>query len=409
VDATERANNQAILSTLRTRGDVARLLGMSTPRLKTFLYKTPRADLYREFQLKKRGAGFRTIRAPLRPLKQAQLLIARLLYAFYEPRGCVYGYVDERNIQDNAEWHVAKRWVLRVDLKDFFPSIHFGRVWGLLRAKPFSLPAEVATVFAQLCTHLNELPQGSPASPVLSNLVCRGLDYALSALARQYRCKYTRYCDDLIFSTNRRGFPAGLAEFHNSSEVTTTRVGASLLDAITKAGFEVNPAKVQLRSGSQRQMVTGLVTNAKVNVPRKFVRDLRVILFIWRVRGTDEAAEWYFANHDKKNRPKGKDNPVFEHIVRGKLQYLGSVRGWDDPLYRRLGAQLAQRDPTFRLRAATPAPRNDTLHVFVEGKTDHEHIAFAMVALKFAEQHQNIVIEFAADKDRGSAELIKLC
>jgi RNA-directed DNA polymerase len=377
--------------------------------LNFLLYRLSPKRRYRTFEIKKRSGSTRTIHAPIVPLKKAQRRIAELFAACYEPRSCVFGYVPKRSIQQNADCHRAKRWVLRVDLKDFFPSINFGRIRGMLLAKPFSLPDSVATTFAQLVCHQNQLPQGSPASPVLSNLICRGLDRALAKLARDHRCTYTRYCDDLVFSTNRRAFPAALAEFSSDLPLRAV-VGPALDQEITSAGFAVNTDKVWLRSGSQRQMVTGLVTNTFVNVPRHYIRAVRTILYVWEVRGLDAAASWYFANHDKKNRPPGKFQPKFQQIVRGKVQYLGAVRGWNDRTYVKFGRKLAALDPSFKLTKRTPSkhPPNFTLHVYVEGRTDKRHLEMALAALQAAGSFRDLRIQIE-DKDRGSQDLLKLC
>jgi RNA-directed DNA polymerase len=402
-------SEESIFDSLLDRADVARALG-TTPRLLNFLlFRISSRRRYRRFKIKKRSGGTRTIRAPIPPLRQAQSRFATLLDARYQPRSCVFGYVKSRSIQMNAACHVGKRWVLRVDLKDFFPSINFGRVRGMLLAKPFSLPPSVATTLAQLSCHENELPQGSPASPVLSNLICRGLDGALAKLAREQRCSYTRYCDDLVFSTNRRAFPAVLAAFDPSRPLSVT-LGSALQHEIERAGFTVNAAKVRLCPSSQRQMVTGLIANVRINVPRKFIGDLRMILHVWRKLGTDAAASWYLSKHDKRNRPPGKGTPSFNYIVRGKVQYLGSVRGWSDPTYVRLGQRLAALDPTFRLTTKTLATQHPTptLHVYVEGKTDKMHIDTALKSMQSAGRFKNLRIEIE-DKDRGSQELLKLC
>ena len=407
--ASEGSTERDLLGSLLNRADVARVLGTTTRRLNFLLFRLSSGRRYREFEIKKRSGGTRLIRAPILPLKVAQERIAKLLDARYLPRSCVFGYVKDRNIQMNADCHVAKRWVLRVDLKDFFPSINFGRVRGMLLAKPLALPEPVATTIAQICCHQNELPQGSPASPVISNLICRGLDRALAMLARAHRCSYTRYCDDLVFSTNRRTFPSALAEFDTSTPPKAV-VGSSLEHEITRAGFVVNPDKVRLRPSSHRQMVTGLVTNVRVNVPRHYVRDLRMILHVWRKQGPDAAATWYLTKHDKRNRPPEKKTPSFKDIVRGRLQYVGSVRGWSDPTYVRLGLKLAALDSTFKLTKKVPSrtPPDITLHVYVEGRTDKCHIEMALAALRAKGRFQDLRIQIE-EKDRGSQELLKLC
>jgi RNA-directed DNA polymerase len=374
MSAEDEAKLREQLAALSSRDDVAAFLGVKPRLLKYVLYKLTPKERYREFSIRKRNGEARTIRAPIARLKGWQSLVAALLGSQYTPPRCAFGYIDGRNILKNAAEHEAPRWVLRVDLQGFFPSISFGRVMRMLMAKPFSLNGEVATTLAQLCCYDGELPQGSPASPVISNLLCRGLDYRLSKLAKAKGCSYSRYCDDLVFSTERTTFPRALAQFaaDGSTEVT---LGALLVNTIADARFAVNPAKTRLRPASQQQMVTGLVVNRRVNIPRKYVRTLRVILYEWKRRGTDAAAAWYFAEHDKKHRPTGKEAPAFAAVVRGKVQYLGSIRGKDDFLYLKYATWLSRLDPKFQKPTTRPrspaAGRYGRLTVYVEGATDN--------------------------------------
>src|SRR5665213_1957925 len=118
------------LQAIKTPNELAIVLGISPTRLRYLLYRLSPAERYRVFELRKRSGGTRTIRAPIRPLKQVQRKIVDLLAPYYKPKNCVFGYVRERSHKLNAEVHAQSRWVLRVDLKDFFPSIHFGRVRG---------------------------------------------------------------------------------------------------------------------------------------------------------------------------------------------------------------------------------------------------------------------------------------
>lgn len=151
------------LQSLKGRAHVARLLGISSTRLNYLLYALSTQQRYRRFSIKKRNGGEREIAAPILPLKRAQAKIGALLDACYAPRACVFGYVKKKSIQMNADRHVDKRWTLRVDLKSFFPSINFGRVRGMFKAKPFSLPEPVATTLAQLCCDKNEPPCANKA------------------------------------------------------------------------------------------------------------------------------------------------------------------------------------------------------------------------------------------------------
>src|SRR5262249_16793586 len=123
-----------------------------------------------------------------------------------------HGFKRKRDIRSNARQHRHRRWVFNIDLEDFFPSINFGRVRGFfIKNRDFALHEEVATVIAQIACHDNSLPQGSPCSPVISNLVAHLLDMRLVKLASTNGCTYSRYADDLTFSTNKKEFPADVA------------------------------------------------------------------------------------------------------------------------------------------------------------------------------------------------------
>jgi RNA-directed DNA polymerase len=260
-----------------TRAALATSLGVRLAKINYWLYKVPSDARYRSFQLARTGGRPpRTIEAPIKPIKDIQRRLLRLLEGQYRPHYGAHGYIAGRSIATNARIHVGQRWLLRVDLTDFFTSINFGRVRGLFLARPFSFPPEVATLVAHICCHKNHLPQGAPTSPLVSNLVCRRLDMQLGELAVTERCFYTRYCDDITFSTNRRTFPASLA----SSDPQTGGIvaGSALNSTVSANGFAINPTKTRLRSYSQRQVVTGLVTNKFVNVPRAEVRSLRTLL-----------------------------------------------------------------------------------------------------------------------------------
>ena len=112
----------------------------------------------------------------------------------------------------NAYIHKRRRYVLNLDLEDFFPSFNFGRVRGFfIKDKHFALHERVETIIAQIACHDNELPQGSPCSPVISNLIAHLLDVRLARLAKAHKCTYSRYADDITFSTNRKEFPSDLA------------------------------------------------------------------------------------------------------------------------------------------------------------------------------------------------------
>jgi RNA-directed DNA polymerase len=160
-------------------------------------------------------------------------------------------------------------------LKDFFPSINFGRVRGFfIKDKQFALQEKVATVIAQIACFNNELPQGSPCSPVLSNLIGHLLDTRLARFAKIHKCTYSRYADDITFSTSRKDFPAELASLVAGS-ASIWVLGAPLRDEIEHSGFRINDTKTRMQLRGSRQVTTGLMVNAKVNIRQEYYRSAR--------------------------------------------------------------------------------------------------------------------------------------
>jgi len=278
-----------------------------------------------------------------------------VLQSVYSPRAAVHGFVTARGILSNARRHRRQRYVLNIDLLDFFPSIHFGRVRGLFIAQPYNLPPPVATVIATICCFHGLLPQGAPTSPIISNMICATMDSQLLRFAQSCRCIYTRYADDITFSTSMPTFPAALARPVPSERAT---VGPDLLDIIQRNGFRVNPGKVRLRTRSRRQEVTGLTVNQFPNVSRRYARQLRAILHAWRKFGHDAALAHHLGGPSNSCRNPGKQAPTLARIVRGKIDFLGMVRGRTDPLYMSLVDQLRALAPE-----AAPAPSEAYAHL----------------------------------------------
>lgn len=154
-----------ISSVCLPRAETAVYLGGSLKNLSYNLYVLPPEKRYHTFTIPKRGGGVRTIVAPRSSIKLYQRRLADVLSYFYEPKACVYGYVGGRNIKQNARVHCGKKIVINIDLKDFFPTIHLGRVRGVFKSKPFGFNDAVATTLAQICCHDGRLPQGAPSSP----------------------------------------------------------------------------------------------------------------------------------------------------------------------------------------------------------------------------------------------------
>lgn len=322
-----------LLNAIKTKEELAALLGVSfRTDLVYYLQRMPDDQKYRPFQIRKRSGGHRTIKAPHHGLKRVQKRLAKLLDESYRARGGVHGFVAGRSIITNAKAHVRKSLVLNIDLKHFFEAINFGRVRGILQSPVFGANQEVATFIAKICCFENSLPQGAPTSPVISNMICGKLDANMKALAREFSCAYTRYCDDITLSCNSKVFPSAVASIVGQLEGRKIELGERLRDIVNINGFEINEGKTRLLSRADRQEVTGLVTNRFVNVPRKYIRNLRATLHDWRKSGLEAASLKFSERYEARTREKAN----FESVIFGRVQYVGAVRGFDDGIYRKL-------------------------------------------------------------------------
>lgn len=258
--------------------ELALLLGFKESSLNYILFKIPDARKYRTFEIPKRRGGYRTIAAPDPRLKLLQKNLSILLNeCLAEIEGEIlspsHGFRLERSIFTNAAQHRQRRHVLNLDLQDFFPSIHFGRIVGYFeKSSHFGLNLKIARILANILCHEAALPQGAPSSPVVSNLLARMLDVQLVRLAKKNRLTYSRYADDLTFSTNLKNFPSNIAR---QVEEHQWEVGIDLINAIRSCGFRINSAKTRVQYKSSRQEVTGLVVNDKVSVPAEYRRWVR--------------------------------------------------------------------------------------------------------------------------------------
>lgn len=279
----------ATLKTATSLNDVAHLLGYQPKAVSYILYKIPAAQQYTTFEVPKRSGGTRTIKAPVDRLKGLQRRLADLLQDCLDEINSAkkikdrtaHGFKRKRSIITNARQHRHRRWVFNLDLEDFFPSINFGRVRGfLIKNRDFELHEDVATVLAQIACHENSLPQGSPCSPVVSNLVAHILDMRLVKLARHAGCTYSRYADDLTFSTNKKQFPPEIARpaGDQGPEAHLWLPGDSLRETIERAGFSINAKKTQFMYRTSRQEVTGLVVNEKISVRWQYRHNVRAMV-----------------------------------------------------------------------------------------------------------------------------------
>ncbi|WP_051605734.1 reverse transcriptase domain-containing protein [Polaribacter sp. Hel_I_88] len=398
---------------------------------------------YKEFQIKKKSGGVRTIYAPENGLKTIQKTIALILQCVFEPHEAAKGFVMGKSIVDNAKDHVGKNYVYNIDLKDFFPSIDQARVWACLKLAPFNLidqktskefdfkkletgirrfttefdeeifyqlkggtfllvndkkgnykayqkrlkkldkdvfkdaakyittdanlkelekltvhREKLANMIASLsCTKMqverkdengswvkvirNVLPQGAPTSPVFSNIICQRLDKKLSGVAKRFHLNYTRYADDITFSS-----------MHNVYQ-ENGKFLKELTKVIKGQNFDIKESKTRLQKTGYRQEVTGLIVNDKVNVRKRYVKQVRMWLYYWEKYGYNKAESIFLKDYfiDKGHVKNAKPN--FGNVLSGKLEYLKMVKGFENTTYlslnKRFEKLLGVIDPIERI------------------------------------------------------------
>ena len=264
--------------------DFSRMLGYKEKSLAYILYSPQYKNKYSSFTIPKKNGGTRVINAPDIKLKRVQKILADYLQLCYEEiqknhvdsknarKKVVHGYRKNTSIETNAYCHKNKRFILNLDLDNFFPSINFGRVYGFfIKDKHFGLSPQIATLIAQIVCYDNHLPQGAPTSPIISNFITKPLDTHLLKLAQKYNLTYTRYADDITFSCNAKIFPTEVASFVDNQWA----IGSELDAIISKSGFRINTNKTRMHYNDSRQMVTGLIVNKKVNIKREYYKKLR--------------------------------------------------------------------------------------------------------------------------------------
>jgi len=315
---------------------------------------------YIQFEIKKKSGKKRKIHSPNKGLKSIQKCLNLIFQLVYDVGPSAYGFVPKKSIVDNAKVHVGNLYVYNIDLKDFFPSIDRSRVWGRLKVAPFNLNeksgnAELADIIASICCQemevermdengewkkstKNVLPQGAPTSPTLTNIICQQLDFYLNAVAKRFGLKYSRYADDITFSS--------MNDVYGEKSEIINKKGNNFYNElrliIMEQKFQINEAKTRLQRNGFRQEVTGLIVNEKVNVPQRYIKQLRMWLYYWESYGYEKACTFFLPQYiaDKGHTKKGKPN--LENVISGKLDYLKMVKGPKNEMYLKLEARFAK-------------------------------------------------------------------
>lgn len=317
------------------------LLGVKKGHLLFICYKRTHELKYKSFEIPKKRGGLRKIDSPQKGLRVVQQKLAELLAENLDFKPCVQGFIKKRGVLPNATLHKKSTWVLNVDIKDFFGSINFGRVRAVFIAKPFEIHPDVATVIAQICCFNNYLPQGAATSPIVSNIVASTLDNRILKHVRSHHLTYSRYADDITLSSKRL-FPREIAHISDGRTI----VGEDLASIFSRARFEINENKSRLQSKYDRQEVTGLITNKKVNIPAEYKHKVRTAIHHW-IQDPKEAERKYFIDIlglKPEEVELTDDGSKLKHNIYGRLSFIAMVKGKDDPTYIKLILKMAEHD-----------------------------------------------------------------
>ncbi len=340
---------QTGLPLLHTPLDLANAMEISLSRLRflAFTRTTSKVSHYVQFHLPKKSGGQRLISAPKARLKAVQNWILRNILERLPIHDTAHGFVPRRSIVTNATPHVGAEVVVNLDLKDFFPTVSYKRVKGLFRSlgysdalatimgllstEPRSRPVELDGEVYQVAVDERVLPQGSPASPAITNLICRGLDQRLTNISTKLGLAYTRYADDLSFSGNRQADVGKLLR--------------QVKHAVAEEGFSVHPKKTRVFRKPNRQEVTGIVVNEKATISRRTLRRFRAVLFQLEQDGP-EGIKW-----------GQSDDPIA--AVEGFANYVAMVNPDKGILLQARAAALVERygrKTAFRPKQTTANP-----------------------------------------------------
>ena len=320
--------NALLLLTLSTPADLCIFLNETLADLEDMINH----PAYDHFTINKKNGGYRQIYAPITNLKAVQKRLNYFLQAYYlwikpiEVHGFVVhpNYLSKYcNIVENAKAHTGKKHVLNIDLKNFFPSITARQVKRLFVSPCFGFNEQMANALTLLTTYESRLPIGAPTSPVISNFICQQLDRDLISFCEENYMSYTRYADDLTFSSH--------------AEITADNI-LDIVNLIQKNNFKINEKKLRLKDCNRRQIVTGLTVNEKVNIDRKLLKNIRAMLHDYRINGLQMATRRHF----KTVQVSSDDETLFLQRLEGYINFVGQVRGKDDTLYLKYKTEFAQ-------------------------------------------------------------------
>ena len=245
------------------------LLGLRLPyimRAATYTRK-----YYWEYKIPKKDGEVRTIMEPLPNLKEVQTWILHHILYNQKVHSFAKAYVPGKKLKENGKFHTKKKLVVALDVKDFFPSITKHKIKEVFRS--FGYSEKLSDLLAKLCCLNGSLPQGAPTSPYLSNLYLREFDNKVMSYCSENKIIYTRYADDMTFSGEN---------FDVSSLISYIKV------TLRDYGLELNGRKTKVMHDYDSQIVTGMVVNQKVRLPKKERMNLRLEMYYVIKNGVQE-------------------------------------------------------------------------------------------------------------------------
>ncbi|MCP8329354.1 retron Ec67 family RNA-directed DNA polymerase/endonuclease [Streptococcus suis] len=392
------------------------ILGIDRNTLNNLLNQKYREKLYETYYIPKKDGSDRQICAPKEPLKSIQKKIAELLWqnqlwvnhkkeekyiqdkkmlreekyriqTFSETledinssykltleikkdyrfqNDIIQAFEKGKSILTNAEIHRNKKYIIKIDLEDFFDSFTFYRVKGYFeKNRDFQLSKEISMTLANLVCYKSKLPQGAPSSPILTNMIGRILDSRILKICKRYRLKYTRYADDMTFSTNDDTITKTLDDFLSELD-----------NVIENSGFKINEKKTRVSYWNSRQLVTGLVVNKRVNIPREYYK------------ATKGMAHQLYLGNDVHIKGKKIKKPINQ--LTGRFAFINQVERFNNERTNLEQTEFSSKEKSFQrflfyknfYGAEKPV-------LITEGKTDIRYIRAALK--KLHDKHPSLI------------------
>lgn len=306
----EKLNNQGV-PIIYNQDHLSRLLGYDY----VFLLSVCNHQelCYKKYEIPKKNGGTRTLEEPFPSLKEIQYWILKNILepiSSAKVSPVAKAFMPKKSLRDNARFHKSKNCVVALDLHDFFGSVHYGSVFSVFKSIGYT--KQVCTMLANLCVCNDALPQGAPTSPMLSNLVFKHLDDKIFNYCRRHEIMYTRYADDLTFSSN---------------SINPMRLIKYIKMVVKTQGYRINDEKTKVMGKGMQQNVTGVIVNQKLQVNREYRDKIRQEVYF--------AIKFGIANHMTK--------------VQGLPDWIKTPFHYARHLYGKVGyvLQINPKDTTF--------------------------------------------------------------